>query len=209
MTKPRLPLLLAFVLTACSPEIGDLRLEGVRPLTPSDRFETYLGPWSSEGLVAEFSTRSDLRQLMPATGFNTFFAHALRCTGLTHPNAATDDSEARIAAGFFTDSIGSLPPSTSDPPGGVLPRSDGRFLYSLPIARLSYAREQPRTAEEFERNPNIFHDLRRDQDDICVYGRGWTFLRGVWRTNIVVIPYPAIRGALDASTSALAAGVPR
>jgi hypothetical protein len=160
-------------------------------------------------VVAELSTASDLRGLMPRTSLHTFFGITLRCAELASPGDEADWSPNRIAAGFFTDSIGPLPPSTRDPPGGVLPRSDGRFLYSLPIARLSYAREQPRTAEEFERNPNIFHDLRRDADDICVYGRGWTFLRGVWRTNIVVIPYPAIRAALDASAGAPATGVQR
>jgi hypothetical protein len=197
------------LLTACAPDVRELRLQTVRPIKVSDRFDAYGGPWSDDGVVAEFSTASDLRGLMPGTSMHTFFAITLRCAQLDRPDDATDWSSARIAAGFFTDSIGPLPPSTRDTPGSVLPRSDGRFLYSLPIARLTYAREQPRTAAEFERNPNIFHDLQRDADDICLYGRGWTFLRGVWRTNIVTIPYAAIRAALDASASAAAGGAPR
>lgn len=191
--------LLLVCLAACTPQVQDLRLEQVRPLSSSDRIERPIDglPWPQDGILVELSTGADLRRLMPATGFQTFFPHALRCSEVGGPGAALDDAAARIATGSLSDSIGSLPPSTSDRPSSVPPRSDGRFIYSLPIARLSYAREQPRAAADFERNPGIFHDLRRDEEDICIYGRGWMFLQGVWRTNIVTVPYSAIRAALD------------
>lgn len=196
----------AFVLVgACAPHINDVRLESVRPVagtqiptrTP-EHDEQRFG-----GIVVEFSSESDLRRQVARFG-TSFFAVVERCMGRTHIDDLWDP-DARIGTGDFFDEFGVLSdagrgsPANPERPSPVSgePR-DGRFFFRLPIHLETYAQQQPIVAGRVVRSV-IYHDLRRDMEDLCVFARGWTYLAGVWRSNTVVIPYSSIRAALDRS----------
>ncbi len=194
----------AFVLVgACAPHINDVRLENVRPVADTqiptrtpEHDEQRFG-----GIVVEFSSESDLRRQVARFG-TSFFAVVERCAGRTHIDDLWDPN-ARIGTGDFFDEFGVLSdagrsslanPERLSAVSGE-PR-DGRFFFWLPIHLETYAQQQPIVAGRVVRSV-IYHDLRRDMEDLCVFARGWTYLAGVWRSNTVVIPYSSIRAALD------------
>jgi hypothetical protein len=69
----------------------------------------------------------------------------------------------------------------------------------LPIPLQTFARQQPIDGAGYVVRSVIYHDLRRNSDDLCVFARGWTYFQGVWRSNTVIIPYADIRAALNPS----------
>lgn len=205
---PRTLLPGAFLLvTACATGMYDVRLESVRPAAgmrlPSS-FQDH-DPLSSGGVVAEFSSRWDLRREVARFGY-TFFTVAERCAGRTHIDYRRD-SDARIGAGDFSDDLGVLVEAGSGTfadPKRIAPAEgearDGRFFFRLPIYLQTYGEHRSIGGGRRINFHDIAYDLRRDTDDLCVFARGATLL-GEWRTNTVVIPHDAIRAALDSSTA--------
>lgn len=193
------------LLAGCATNISDMRLESVRTV-PAMRFPTG-GPahnGDSDGVVVEFSSKRDLRRQVARVGIS-FFAVVERCEGRIHIDHSAWDAERVGHEGFF-DELGELAQagrgSAADPrhlePASGVPRN-GRFFFQLAIPSLTYARRQPIDSAGFVVRSVIYHDLRRNSDDLCAFARGWDPLRGVWRSNTVVIPFETIREALYSS----------
>ncbi len=195
-----------FLLAGCATDISDMRLESVRPIAgmqfPTNGPEH--GPQSSGAVVAEFSSERDVRRQVARFG-DSFFAIVERCAGRTHIGDPVWGTE-RVGHGDLADDLGVLAQagrgSATDPwrVGAVsgVPRN-GRFFFQLPIPLQTLARRQPIDGAGYVVRSVIYHDLRRNSDDLCFFARGWTYFQGVWRSNTVVIPYDAIRAALNSS----------
>lgn len=208
MTR-RAPFLLyaALVLLAgCATDVSDMRLESVRRVAgmqfPTDRPSD--DPQSAGGVVAEFSSERDMRQQVARFG-DSFFAVVERCAGRTRIDGPVWGAE-RVGHGDFFDDLGVLAQagrgSPADPQrlgavSGVA--RNGRFFFQLPIPLQTFARQQPIDGAGYVVRSVIYHDLRRNSDDLCVFARGWTYFQGVWRSNTVIIPYTDIRAALNPS----------
>lgn len=202
---PKLLIGALVLLGACGPRINDVRLESVRSIAgiqvPTRSPEHDAQRFG--GIVVEFSSESDLRRHVARFG-TSFFAVVERCAGRTHIDDLWEP-DARIGAGDFFDVFGVLSdagrgsPANPERPSPVSGEArNGRFFFRLPIHLETYAQQQPIVAGRVVRSV-IYHDLRRDMEDLCVFARGWTYLAGVWRSNTVVVPYSSIRGALDPS----------
>jgi len=194
------------LLAGCATNISDMRIESVRTV-PGMRFPTG-GPehnsQSDDGVVVEFSSKRDLRRQVARFG-DSFFAVVERCEGRTHIDDPVWDAERVGHEGFFDD-LGVLVEagrgSAADPLrlGAVsgVPRN-GRFFFQLAIPLQTFARQQPIDGVGYVVRGVIYHDLRRNSDDLCVFARGWTYFQGVWRSNTVVISNDAIRAAINSS----------
>jgi hypothetical protein len=196
-----------FLLAGCASDISDMRLESVRPV-PEMRLPTG-GPAHdsrSDGLVAEFSSKRDLRRQV-AHFATSFFVFVERCEGRTLIGDPVWGAERIGHEGFF-DELGELREagrgSVADPRGvetaSGVPRN-GRFFFKLAIPSQTFARRQPIDSAGYVVRSVIYHDLRRNSDDLCVFARGWNYVQGVWRSNTVVIPYADIRAALNPSSA--------
>jgi len=194
------------LLAGCATDISDMRLESVRPIAGMQFPTSEPGhdPQSYGGVVAEFSSERDMRRQVARFG-DSFFAVVERCAGRTHTDDPVWGAE-RVGHGDFFDDLGVLAQagrgSAADPwrLGAVsgVPRN-GRFFVQLPIPLQTFARQQPIDGAGYVVRSVIYHDLRRNSDDLCVIARGWTYFQGVWRSNTVVIPYDDIRAALNSS----------
>ena len=197
----------AFMLVAgCATGMYDVRLESVRPaagMRLPTRFRDH-DPLSSGGVVAEFSSRWDLRREVARFG-DSLVAIVERCAGRTHIEDRWDP-DARIGAGEFVDDMGVLVEARH---GTFMDRTriapaegearNGRFFFRLPIYLQTYGKQRSIGGGRRVNFNDIVHDLRRDTDDLCVFARGAAYLESVWWTNTVVIPHEAIRAALDAA----------
>lgn len=192
------------LLAGCATNVSDVRLERVVPITgmelPSSGF-TARDPESLDGVIAEFSSTRDLRRQV-ARFSDGFVAVVERCAGPTGTGGPVWEGEL-IGYDGFSDEFGKIrdagraigaDPRHLEAAYGV-PRN-GRFFFQLAIPARTYARRQPIDSAGYVVRSVIYHDLRRDTDDLCVFGRGWSILQGVWRSNTVIIPYGAIRAAL-------------
>jgi len=192
---------------ACAANINDLRLEGVVPIAgrelPPTRF-TARDPQSFGGVVAEFSTERDMRRQVARFGGN-FSAVVERCGGRTH---IEDSPPPRlwISHGDFGDESGVLAEAGSasaidsrriGAASGV--PQHGRFLVWLPVHLEGYATERPSDVSGWVTRRVVAQDLLSAPDDLCIFARGASLLHGVWRSNTVIIPYEAIRVALESS----------
>jgi len=193
-----------FLLAGCATDISDMRLESVRPIAAMafPASEPQHDPQSYGGVVAEFSSERDMRRQVTRFG-DSFFAVVERCAGRTYIDDPVWGAE-RIGHGDFVDNLGIMSQascgSSADPLrlGAVsgVPRN-GRFFFQLPIQLETFARQQPINGAGYVIRSIIYHDMRRNSDDLCVFARGWTYFQGVWRSNTVVISYDAIRVAIN------------
>lgn len=193
-------------LGACATNIEDMRLERLTPVTatnapppryPGDDFGQF------GGIIAEFSSARDMRR-QTAWSETNLYPVVARCAGRTH----LDDHqrhEGQIGSGDFFDDFGVLADAGRYPEvdaGRMAPtegeRRNGRFFFRMQIHMTTYARRRPSAIMD-PTSIFIYHDLRRDQDDLCIYARGGHFLGFIWLSNTVVIPYAAIREALDSA----------
>jgi hypothetical protein len=203
-----LPVLALLLLGACATNIRDLRLESVSPIAGRELPPVSVighDPRRFGGVVAEFSSARDLRRQI-ARFQGSFFAVVERCAGRTH----IDDppmERSWISHGKFLDEQGVLAEagrilsSERDlgPAAGV-PRN-GRFFFLLPIHLEGYVREQISSNSGWSSRRVFEQDLLRAPDDLCVFARGFAYFQGIWRSNTVVIPFAAIRAALDSAPS--------
>lgn len=184
-----------------------MRLESVSPVTarntPPRTYYGFREPLEGGGVMVEFSSTQDMRRAAARSGAS-FFAFVQRCA----ERANIDDLrllewKQGVAKDNFIDEFGFL--ADADKPSlpnwkhigetAGKPR-EGRFYFRLQIYLITNGEWEKNADGTFERG--IYHDLRRDHEDLCVYARGTTSLFVVWRSNTVVIPYQAIRAALDA-----------
>jgi hypothetical protein len=204
-----LPVLALLLLGACATNIRDLRLESVSPIAERELPPVGLIGYEirrSGGVVAEFSSARDLRRQI-ARFDGSFFAVVERCAGRTHiedpPMAAS-----WISHGEFMDEHGLLAQagsirlnnSADRAPAEGVPRN-GRFFFLLPIHLEGYVTERPTSISGLVARRVFEQDLLRAPDDLCVFARGFAYFQGIWRSNTVVIPYAAIRAALDSAPS--------
>lgn len=195
---------LLLLLAGCASNISDVRLERVVPITamelPPSRF-TPRDPESLDGVIAEFSSTRDLRRQVARFG-DSFLAVVERCAGHSRTGGPVWDGEL-VGYEGFSDEFGKIRDAGraigADPrhleAASAVPRNV-RFFFQLAIPAQTYARRQPIDSAGYVVRSVIYHDLRRDSDDLCVFARGWAIFQGVWRSNTVVIPHDAIRAAL-------------
>jgi hypothetical protein len=194
------------LLAGCATNIHDMRLESVRPIAGMHfpNHGTALDPERRGGVVAEFSSKRDLRRQVARFADN-FSPIVERCAEDARLDNVGWGAES-IGDGNILDDLGFLVEDGYrrgyemrylGVVSGV-PRN-GRYFFQLPIAMMSLSLHQPIVDRRVMRGV-VYHDLRRDPEDLCFYVRGFTFFQGVWRSNTVVIPYDAIRAALDPSS---------
>lgn len=200
-----LPFLLLVLLGACSTDIRDVRLEGVRPAAraaiPTRVVES--DPPRLDGVVVDFSSAHDLRHHV-ARFSDTVGADRERCRGRTHIDDRPAGDE-RLAGSGVWDSFGFLidagrpnprNPAASAPIAGV--RVDGRYLFSIHLPLVVNVVDSASFAVRGQ------HDLRRDLDDLCVFVSGARmFVGNRWRTNTIVIPNQLIQNALERTAEAV------
>lgn len=198
-----------FTLGACGVSDTGLRLERVvaiaeveLPPTPLTRRD----PRGFGGVVAEFSSASDWRRRVARHNMN-FTAVIERCAGRTHIEDR-DYPRQWINHGDFVDDQGILAdagraivgdPSRLSGAEGI--PQNGRYYLLLPIHLQGYMSDRPSESSGWVVRRAPDQDILHAPDDLCVFARGAAYFRGVWRSNTVVIPYAAIRAALDASPS--------
>jgi hypothetical protein len=195
------------IVAACASDIDDLRLESVRPIEAVELPPTLalgVDPRRFGGIVAEFSTEQDLRA-HAARSSASFRAYVERCAGRTHIED-TMFPRLWISRGDFSDDLGVLAeagrPIGTDPlrvgPVAGVPR-EGRFFVLLPIHLMAFAWERQNDNSGWTIRRVAERDVLQAPDDLCVFARGASYLEPVWRSNTVVIPFAAIRAALDAA----------
>jgi hypothetical protein len=195
------------LLAGCATNIHDMRLESVRPIAGLHfpYHGTQRDPERRGGVVAEFSSKRDLRRQIARFG-DSFFVIVERCTERGRIEDLGWLTAESVGHGILLDDLGLLAEagynslSEIQRLGAVfgVPRN-GRYFFQLPIVMMTLSRNPPIVDRRVMRGV-VYHDLRRDPEDLCFYVRGFTFFQGVWRSNTVVIPYDAIRAALDPSS---------
>jgi hypothetical protein len=203
-----LPVLALLLLGACATNIHDLRLESVSPIAERELPPVSLIGYEirrSGGVVAEFSSARDLRRQI-ARFEGSFIAVLQRCAGRTHIQEAPME-RSWISHGKFLDEQGVLADAGSIRSGeqgraraAGVPRN-GRFFFLLPIHLEGYVTERPTNISGMVTRRVFEQDLLRAPDDLCVFVRSTTYFQGRWRSNTVVIPFAAIRAALDSAPS--------
>jgi hypothetical protein len=203
----RLALLLApLLLGGCVTDFYDLRLERVLPVEAVELSPDPPYPWQnrqhfSGGIVAEFSSERDMRR-MAGRSSTSFQSLVEPCAGRSHtedtfyPAVGFSSGDFFDEFGYISDAGQFVPSSWREvsPPVGV-PR-DGRFFVKLPISLRAFVSVRDEYGQlSSERKPEL--DLPLAPDDLCVLARGAPMIWLPWRSNTVVIPFAAIRAALD------------
>ncbi|WP_291295414.1 hypothetical protein [Elioraea sp.] len=161
--------------------------------------------------MAEFSSQRDMRR-MPGRSSTTFQGRTEPCAGRPHtedmfyPAVGFRAGEFFDECGYIRDAgLSVLPGPRELSPAEGVPR-DGRYLVMPPISLRAFVsvRDERGTLRR-ENQPEL--DWQRAPDDLCVLARGAEFMWIPWRSNTVVIPFAAIRAALDAAPAQPAAPI--
>ncbi|MBY0337189.1 MAG: hypothetical protein K2X11_11285 [Acetobacteraceae bacterium] len=177
------------VLAACAPGVEDLRLEEVRRTTGADRRLLAADPRMSGRIeavpvVAEVSSRHDMRRA--ARGYVEDILLIAKCDGREALGTGFDDPRL-IGTSRIYDRHG---PVWED--RAAVPLGDPRYRYLMPL-RLFLGDDGGVGNVGGGAATRVVA-----AGDVCVVGRAVNYLRGIWRTNTVVVPHAMIRAALGA-----------